>query len=71
LNLQLNNIPAGNYQVKLINNLGQVAGQMQFSHSGGSSREALSLPAKIKGGLYKVEVRSDRGMNKTFNVVIL
>jgi hypothetical protein len=71
LTLQLSNMPAGKYQVKLINNLGQLAERIEFFHAGGSRRQVLSLPARIKGGLFKVEVMTRTGVKKTFNVVVL
>jgi hypothetical protein len=55
LNLGLN-IPAGNYQIRLINAMGQTVYQQPLTHEGGSRSMQLGLP-KLSSGVYQVEVR--------------
>jgi hypothetical protein len=55
LNLGLN-IPAGNYQIRLINAVGQTVYQQPLTHEGGSRSMQLGLP-KLSSGVYQVEVR--------------
>jgi hypothetical protein len=55
LNLGLN-IPAGNYQIRLINSMGQTVYQQPLTHEGGSRSMQLGLP-KLSSGVYQVEVR--------------
>jgi hypothetical protein len=55
LNLGMN-IPAGNYQIRLINAMGQTVYQQPLTHEGGSRSMQLGLP-KLSSGVYQVEVR--------------
>ena len=55
LNLGMN-IPAGNYQIRLINAMGQTVYQQPLTHEGGSRSMQLGLP-KLTSGVYQVEVR--------------
>lgn len=55
LNLGMN-IPAGNYQIRLINAMGQTVYQQPLTHEGGSRSMPLGLP-KLSSGVYQVEVR--------------
>jgi autotransporter-associated beta strand protein len=55
LNLGLN-IRAGNYQIRLINAVGQTVYQQPLTHEGGSRSMQLGLP-KLSSGVYQVEVR--------------
>jgi autotransporter-associated beta strand protein len=54
LNLGLN-IGAGNYQIRMINALGQTVFQQPLNHEGGSRSMPLALP-KLNAGIYQVEV---------------
>ena len=55
INLGLN-IPAGNYQIRLINAVGQTVYQQPLTHEGGSRSLPVSLP-KLSQGIYQMEVR--------------
>ncbi|MEN9525781.1 MAG: hypothetical protein RLZZ256_1165, partial [Bacteroidota bacterium] len=55
INLGLN-IPAGNYQIRLINAVGQTVYQQPLTHEGGSRSLPVSLP-KLSHGIYQMEVR--------------
>ena len=55
------NIAAGNYQIRVINAVGQTVHQQPLTHEGGSRSLPLALP-KLNAGIYQVEVRG--GMQK-------
>jgi hypothetical protein len=50
------NIAAGNYQIRVINAVGQIVLQQPLTHEGGSRSMPLGLP-KLNAGIYQVEVR--------------
>jgi autotransporter-associated beta strand protein len=50
------NIAAGNYQIRMINAVGQTVHQQPLTHEGGSRSLPLALP-KLNAGIYQVEVR--------------
>ena len=50
------NIAAGNYQIRVINAVGQIVFQQPLTHEGGSRSMPLGLP-KLNAGIYQVEVR--------------
>lgn len=52
INLQLNNLSAGKYQLLLYNTLGQRAYSKVVEHDGGSSSQEIYLPSSIKPGAY-------------------
>ncbi|MFM7672612.1 MAG: autotransporter-associated beta strand repeat-containing protein [Bacteroidota bacterium] len=49
------NIAAGNYQIRVINSIGQTVYQQSLTHEGGSRSLPLALP-KLNAGIYQVEV---------------
>ena len=55
------NIAAGNYQIRVINAVGQIVLQQPLTHEGGSRSLPLALP-KLNAGIYQLEVRG--GMQK-------
>ena len=54
IKLKMNNMPKGNYLVKLINHLGQIVFITQINHTEGSSVEAIDV--KNSKGIYMLEV---------------
>ncbi|MGG9972082.1 fibronectin type III domain-containing protein [Ferruginibacter sp. SUN002] len=54
--LQLNNMPKGKYEVRIINTVGQTILKKTVQHLGGSAIETLSLGNNVAKGLYKLEV---------------
>jgi hypothetical protein len=64
INLQLSNQPAGAYNIKLLSTFGQAVLSKQIQHPGGSSTEAISLPASLPHGMYILEITGD-GIPKT------
>ncbi|QEC70027.1 T9SS type A sorting domain-containing protein [Panacibacter ginsenosidivorans] len=56
LNVKLNNVPAGKYQLAIYNYLGQQVSDKLIRHDGGSAAQNMILPANIKAGVYVVKV---------------
>lgn len=61
VNLQLNNVPAGKYQVIIYNYLGQQITTKYLQHNGGSAIQNIALPGGTKAGMYVVKVLSETG----------
>ena len=53
INLRFNNMPGGNYTVRVINSLGQTIVSRQINHAQGSSIEKLQMKSK---GVFHVEI---------------
>ncbi len=70
INLQLNNQPAGNYNIRLINNDGKNLLATIIRHSGGTGNYKINLPTAIINGNYKLEIRSEKYLLATENLVI-
>jgi hypothetical protein len=56
INLQLVNQPAGNYKVKLLNNMGQQVLEKDIEHVEGSSTELIPVKESIAKGIYQLQV---------------
>ena len=66
INLQLNNMPAGSYGLKLFNAAGQVVFSKQVMHQQGSSSESIYSKAGLAKGIYQLEVtKPDMSKNVT------
>lgn len=61
VNLQLNNVPSGKYQVMIYNYLGQQITTKYLQHNGGSAIQNIVLPGGTKAGMYVVKVVSETG----------
>ncbi|HSU27431.1 MAG TPA: T9SS type A sorting domain-containing protein [Chitinophagaceae bacterium] len=59
LNFQTPDPGRGIYNVKVINNNGQVIYTREFNHAGGDLSQAIQLPSGIKGGLYYLRLESE------------
>ncbi|MDQ6609024.1 MAG: T9SS type A sorting domain-containing protein [Bacteroidota bacterium] len=55
INLQLNNMAAGIYNVRVFNSMGQVIASKQINHAAGSSTETIQAKGLSKG-IYQLEV---------------
>jgi hypothetical protein len=71
MNLQLSNQPAGKYQVRLINLLGQSLYSTTFSWSAGTGNQLIKLPAAIAGGSYHVELTRMSDLKKEVVKVLI
>jgi hypothetical protein len=69
INLQLNNEPAGDYGVRLLNPLGQVILSKVIHHAGGSQSMPVPWNYKQARGVYQLEVSMPGGEVKVIRVV--
>lgn len=65
INLQLANLPAGAYSIRLFNSNGQVIGTKQLQHNGGSISESLPLNGAA-AGRYVVDVKGAVQFTQSF-----
>jgi hypothetical protein len=66
--LHFTNQPAGEYQVRIVNNSGQVITKAILNHRGSSSVQNVTVPAHLPPGMYTAEVIS---AGRTINSVPL
>ena len=59
-NLQLNNLEAGSYAVRIVNKLGQQVFAKNISHVSGSSSEAIAT-SKLASGTYTISLTGSNG----------
>jgi hypothetical protein len=69
INLQLTNLQAGNYGVRVLNPLGQVILSKVISHAGGSSAAPIPWNYKQARGVYQLEITSPGGEVKVIKVM--
>ncbi len=67
LGLQITNLPAGNYKIRIFNNNAQVVGEQLLKHSGGSFSQTFPLN-KLQSGMYYLELNGAVKMQKQFVV---
>jgi len=67
LGLQITNLPAGNYKIRILNNNAQVVGEQLLKHSGGSFSQTFPLN-KLQSGMYYLELNGAVKMQKQFVV---
>jgi hypothetical protein len=56
ITMQFSNEPAGNYNLRLINSVGQLMYNTSVNHGGGSSTQSIQLPSKFAEGIYQMEI---------------
>ena len=56
IDLQLVGQPAGTYQVKLLNDLGELVLEKSIHHEGGNSTELIPVSQKLAKGIYELQV---------------
>ncbi len=70
INILFSNQPEGNYNLRLINNLGQVMLTKEIYHAEGTSMETIRVSRNMVDGVYKLEVtRPDKSTHNT-NVIL-
>ncbi len=57
--LQMDELPQGQYQLALYNNMGQITWSHSITHNGGSASTLLQLPANIAAGTYMVKLQKE------------
>ena len=72
INIQFVDQPKGNYNVELVNNLGQLIYQARVKHAGGSAMQTLQLSRNniVKGEVYRMRVRNEQA-NTIFAVPVV
>ena len=69
INVQLTNQPKGQYQIRLINPLGQVVITKEIMHSGGNTNEPIKWNRNFAKGMYQLEITKPGGELKVIKVV--
>jgi len=69
INLHLNNLPAGRYDLKLYNRLGQVIVTKQIQRMSGSSTESIQWNYYLAHGIYTLQVIKPDGTVKEIKVI--
>lgn len=70
INLQMNNMPDGMYNMRLLNNLGQVIINKRIPHAAGTSIETLTPDYKLVAGIYQLEVIAPDKTKTIMRVII-
>ncbi|MFL5740171.1 MAG: T9SS type A sorting domain-containing protein [Flavisolibacter sp.] len=65
LNVEFNEMEKGNYQLRIINSLGQVVLQKSLVHPGGSVMQKIQLEKNLAGGVYQLEIKGAHQQTNT------
>ena len=68
IGLQMKNIPAGIYTIRIINSDGQVLSKEIIKHTGGNGTQTITSASQLVSGSYQLEIT---GEDKTANVLRL
>ena len=69
IHLQFKNEDQGKYHIRLLNKLGQLILQQQFSHAGGNATDLIQWDYNLAHGTYQLEVTKPDGKVKDINVL--
>ena len=69
VNLMMNNVAAGNYNISLYNTNGQQVMVQSIQHPGGTANISLQLPGSISAGMYQLRF-SGKDNNFTQSVIV-
>jgi hypothetical protein len=69
INLHLNNMPAGKYGIRLMNQLGQVVVSKQIERMAGSTSETIKWNYNLSHGIYRLELTQPDGGIKEIKVL--
>jgi len=69
VNLMMNNVAAGNYNISLYNTNGQQVMVQSIQHPGGTANISLQLPGSISAGMYQLRL-SGKENNFTNSVIV-
>ena len=69
IHLHFTSQPAGVYNVRLLNKLGQVIIYKQINHSGGSSTELIKCGKNFPAGMYRLEISQPGGNITNINLL--
>ncbi|WEK34023.1 MAG: T9SS type A sorting domain-containing protein [Candidatus Pseudobacter hemicellulosilyticus] len=71
VNLQFNNMEAGNYRIRLFNHAGQGLELRTILHQGGTITHQFPLSYRVIAGSYALEVTSPSGARTGYNLVVV
>ncbi len=69
IGLQFNNMPAGEYTVRLLNTIGQVLLVKEIQHSGGNATNVITEANTVVKGIYRLEVINPDKSKTSLNVL--
>jgi hypothetical protein len=69
INLQLLNLPAGKYGIRLMNQLGQIIVSKQIVRMAGSSTETIQWDYNLSHGIYQLQITLPDGGVKMIKVL--
>lgn len=69
INLQVNNQPAGTYQLRLTNIAGQVLYTNNIKNAGGNSIQTLNTGSKLATGIYQLEITGPDNISQVKQVI--
>jgi len=70
INLQFSNQPAGKYEIRLINNNGQLVYNTNIHITSNNMAQAIEVPQQLVKGIYQVEVNGPGNNKKTEQVIV-
>jgi len=69
IHLQFLNEPAGKYNIRLLNKLGQVILQKEVTRADGNGTELIKWDYNLAHGMYQLEIARPDGSVKNINVM--
>jgi len=71
IGLQINNVPAGIYTVRVINSNGQVLSKEVINHMGGNATKTIAAASMMISGSYQLEITSTDNETNILRIVVL
>ncbi|MEP7143432.1 MAG: T9SS type A sorting domain-containing protein [Ferruginibacter sp.] len=70
INLKMDNQPAGTYQVRLTNVIGQTLYVDNIKNNGGNNTQSLNTGSKLPAGIYQLEIIGQDNSHNTQKVIV-
>lgn len=70
IRLQLTNLPAGKYEIRLVNNGGQLISQTNLNYAGGSCVQVIKPNELLSSGNYQLDIHKSHDAHYTVHVLI-
>jgi hypothetical protein len=67
--LQLEKVPAGTYDISMVDAVGRQITSKRLRHVGGSATHTIELNGKLQKGTYFIKVQSDAGHLSTIKIL--
>jgi hypothetical protein len=71
IGLQMNNIPAGIYTVRVINSNGQVLSKEVINHMGGNATKTIAAASTMISGSYQLEITGTDNKINILRIMVL